>query len=186
MPELGGDVARDDVEERRLAGAVRAEDGAPLAVRDVEVDVAHGVEAAVAPADPPQAEDRLGVFGCCRVRQSVTPVTFGWISFPIHGSDRFTHCGKVRPGAGVFVENVPPNVWSTPGTSPTVLIASLPSLVIELLVEDVDHRLAVLVQVERAVRRGELHLADRRLELLLAAGDVAADRLQALRAGPTC
>jgi hypothetical protein len=30
------------------------------------------VEAAVPPADPPQAEDRLGVDGCCRVRQSVT------------------------------------------------------------------------------------------------------------------
>ena len=34
------------------------EDGAPLAGRDVEVDVAHGVEAAEPPADPPQAEDR--------------------------------------------------------------------------------------------------------------------------------
>ena len=65
------DVAGDDVEERRLAGAVRAEDGAPLAVRDVEVDVAHGVEAAEAPADPPQAEDRLGVLGCCVLRHRV-------------------------------------------------------------------------------------------------------------------
>ena len=54
------DVARDDVEQRGLPGAVRAEDGAPLAGRDVEVDVAHGDEAAVAPADPPQAEDRRG------------------------------------------------------------------------------------------------------------------------------
>ena len=52
-------------EERRLAGAVRAEDRAPLAVRDIEVDIAHGVEAAEPPADPPQAEDRLGVFGYC-------------------------------------------------------------------------------------------------------------------------
>jgi hypothetical protein len=58
-------VAGDDVEERRLACAVRAEDGAPLAVRDVQVDVAHGVKAPEPPADPPQAEDRLGVLGCC-------------------------------------------------------------------------------------------------------------------------
>jgi hypothetical protein len=34
---------------------------APLAGRDVEVDVAHGLDAAEAPADPPEAEDRLGV-----------------------------------------------------------------------------------------------------------------------------
>ena len=71
VPLDGGKVAADDVEERRLAGAVRAEDRAPLAGGDLEVDLAHGVQAAEAPADPPQAEGRLGVFGgwCC----SVTP-----------------------------------------------------------------------------------------------------------------
>ena len=68
VPDARRDVAGDDVEERRLAGAVRAEDRAPLAVRDVEIDVAHGVEAAEPPADPPQAEDRLGVLGCCCLR----------------------------------------------------------------------------------------------------------------------
>ncbi len=61
------DVAADDVEERRLPGAVRAEDRAPLAVDDVEVDVVHGEKPAEPPADPPQAEGRLGVFDgrCC-------------------------------------------------------------------------------------------------------------------------
>src|SRR5205814_10671863 len=58
-------VARDDVEERRLPGAVRAEDRPPLAGCDVEVDLAHGMEAAEAPADPPQAEDRRGALGWC-------------------------------------------------------------------------------------------------------------------------
>src|SRR5205085_4239865 len=66
------EVARDDVEQRRLAGAVRAEDRAPLAVRDLEVDVAHGVEAAEPPADPPQAEDRAGRLGCCCLRHPAT------------------------------------------------------------------------------------------------------------------
>jgi hypothetical protein len=61
------EVAGDHVEERRLAGAVRAEDRAPLAVRDIQVDVAHGVEAAEPPADPPQAEDRLDVIGYFRL-----------------------------------------------------------------------------------------------------------------------
>ena len=58
----GRELTRDDVEERRLPGAVRPEDGAPLAGQDVEIDVPHGLDAAEAPADPPQAEDRLGTF----------------------------------------------------------------------------------------------------------------------------
>ena len=59
----GREVARDEIEERRLPGAVRAEDRTALAVRDVEIDVAHGLNTAEAPADPPQAEDRLGARG---------------------------------------------------------------------------------------------------------------------------
>ena len=70
MPDVGGDVAGDDVEQGRLAGAVRAEDGAALAVSDVEIDVAHGMQAAEAPADPPQAEDRLGGSTLCCFRHS--------------------------------------------------------------------------------------------------------------------
>ena len=58
-PGRGLEVACDEVEERRLPGPVRPEDGTALAVRDVEIDVAHGLNAAEAPADPPQAEDRL-------------------------------------------------------------------------------------------------------------------------------
>jgi hypothetical protein len=49
----GGQVARDDVEQSRLASAVRAQDGSPLAVRDVEIDVLNGDETAEAPADSP-------------------------------------------------------------------------------------------------------------------------------------
>ena len=65
MPELGGTSPEMTLNSVVLPAPFGPEDGAPLAVRDVEVDVAHGVEAAEAPADPPQAEDRLGVFGCC-------------------------------------------------------------------------------------------------------------------------
>ncbi len=64
VPVARRELARDHVEERGLPGPVRAEDRPALAVRDVEVDVAHGLHAAEAPADPPQAEDRLGAFGC--------------------------------------------------------------------------------------------------------------------------
>src|SRR5258707_765611 len=73
-PDAGSrrEVAGDDVDQRRLAGAVRAENRTPLAVRDVEIDVAHGVEAAEPPADPPQAEDRLGVLGYCSLGHLAT------------------------------------------------------------------------------------------------------------------
>ena len=54
----GRDVAADDVEERGLPGAVRAEDCAALAVHDVQIDVVHREEPAETPADPPQAEGR--------------------------------------------------------------------------------------------------------------------------------
>ena len=47
--------------------------GAPLAVRDVEIDVLHGDETPEAPADPPQAEGRLGMFeGLCYFAQRPT------------------------------------------------------------------------------------------------------------------
>ncbi len=39
---------------------------------DVEVDLADRVEAAETPADPPQAEGRHGVFGCCCFGQAPT------------------------------------------------------------------------------------------------------------------
>ena len=71
-------------------------------MRDVQIDVAHGLEAAEPPADPPQAEDRLGVLGYCVLRhRCCQPVTGGWVSLPIHGKLRFTQAGAVRPGAGV-------------------------------------------------------------------------------------
>src|SRR6185437_13815458 len=71
-PRRLGHVARDDVEQRRLPRAVGPEDGAPLAVRDVEVDVAHGIEAAEPPADPPQAEDRTGMLGGDALHEAAT------------------------------------------------------------------------------------------------------------------
>ena len=68
----GRDVACDHVEERRLPGAVRAEDRTTLTGCDVEVDVAHSLQTAEAPADPPQAEGRLDVFGWCCFGQRAT------------------------------------------------------------------------------------------------------------------
>src|SRR6266542_4548986 len=47
------EIARDDVEERRLPRTVRPEDRPPLPWLDLEVDVADRVKAPEAPADPP-------------------------------------------------------------------------------------------------------------------------------------
>ena len=97
----GREVAGDDVEQRRLAGAVRPEDRAALAVRDVEVDVAHGLHTAEAPADPPQAEDRLGASAAVL---SVTAYLMTWfvitpflttLILPCHGM-RLLHARRLR------------------------------------------------------------------------------------------
>jgi hypothetical protein len=124
-----GHVARDDVEQRRLPRAVGSEDGAPLTGRDVEVDVAHGIEAAEPPADPPQAEDRAGRLGgdVLHLLATYPATTFTGVALPSHGRSRFWQVGALRPGAGVEALNVPPNVWSTFGMLVTVLTASLPS-----------------------------------------------------------
>ncbi len=68
-----GEIARDDVEERGLPGTVRAENRPTLPVPDVEIDVGHCLETPEPPADPPQAEGRLGVFqGLCYFAQRPT------------------------------------------------------------------------------------------------------------------
>jgi hypothetical protein len=60
-------IAGDQVEQCCLAGAVRTQDRPALAGNDLEADVAYRVQAAEAPADPPQAEGRRGasVFDRC-------------------------------------------------------------------------------------------------------------------------
>ena len=71
-PRGGGNITRDDVEERRLPGPVGAQDRPTLSGRDVEVDVSYRMKSAKPPADPPQAEGRLGVLGCFHLGQTAT------------------------------------------------------------------------------------------------------------------
>src|ERR1700730_5113452 len=113
----GRDVTGDNVEERRLAGTVRPQDRAALSGEDVEIHVAHRVEAAKLPADPPPAEGRLGGYdGSCYVSQPVYLMNClviellltTWI-FPCQGSLCFTHGGCARPGGGLVFLNTPPN-----------------------------------------------------------------------------
>src|SRR5581483_8495690 len=53
------DRSRDQVEERRLPGSVRADDGAQLARSDPEIDVGGGREVAERLAEPARFEDRV-------------------------------------------------------------------------------------------------------------------------------
>ncbi len=100
MPEVGGQVAGDDVEERGLAGAVQPEDPAPLALRDLEIDAVDRMKAAETPADPPEQEGRRGVVdlsgGLCHLPldDSVDDRT----PLPVHGSFLCAHGGYVRLG----------------------------------------------------------------------------------------
>src|SRR5262249_52950225 len=59
----GGENAGDDVEQRRLAGAVRADDGLAVAGEDLQVDPAHRLQPAAALRQMPELEDRLGFVG---------------------------------------------------------------------------------------------------------------------------
>ena len=118
VPLVGQEVTGDQVEQRRLARAVRAQDRAALAVRDVEIDVAHGLHPAEAPADPPQAEDRAGAFGgdgSRRLSQRVT-VTRRLDLRDLPGHGPFTHAGTVSPGGGFDGEKTPPKLCGTPTT----------------------------------------------------------------------
>src|SRR5215207_10125491 len=63
------------------------------------------------------------------------------------------------------------------------LDGQLAVLHVQLLVVDREHGLAVLVELDRAVRSRQLHLGQRLLELLLV-GDVALDGLEALDQAP--
>ena len=121
-------------QERRLARPVRPEDRATFAGYDVEVDVTDGVKTAETPADPPQAESRLGALGegawssdysmACLV---ITPFLTTW-TCPVQGYVCFTQGGWLRPGGGVVFLKKPPNDWSTPGTYATTRAVGLPSL----------------------------------------------------------
>src|SRR4030095_10010219 len=62
-PGRGRELARDEGEEGRLPGAVRAEDRAPPPRQHVGAAVVARADAAEAPADPPETEDRLGAVG---------------------------------------------------------------------------------------------------------------------------
>ena len=57
-PVVGGEDARDHVEQRRLAGAVRPDDAADLALGDVERHLVDGDEAAEALGDPVEGKQR--------------------------------------------------------------------------------------------------------------------------------
>ena len=85
----------------------------------------HGLHAAEAPADPPQAEDRLGVRRRLVLRRVTAYLTTWFVMtpflttsriLPCHGSFFFTHGGCVRPGGGLVFLKRPPNDWSTFGT----------------------------------------------------------------------
>ena len=104
------ELPRDQVEQRRLAGAVRTQDRAPLTGADGQVDVGDGDHTAEAPADPPKLEDRLGaVRGCRGGRRHYLNETSS--ALPTHGGGvRFSHFGLLRSGAGLSALKNPPNV----------------------------------------------------------------------------
>ena len=126
------ELARDQVEQRGLAGPVGPEDRAPLAGPDVEVDARDGDDAAEAPADPPQAEDRRGGFGGCRGSCHRLPSRS---RPPRRCPPTAAGCpsrtsGSRGPAPGCPALNTPPNVWSTSGMRLSVWTSGTPSPVL--------------------------------------------------------
>ena len=116
------------------------------------------IDAAEAPADPPQAEDRRGAVSGCRgeLPSSYWPNETS-SALPTHGgASPFSHFGLLRSGAGVSGEKKPPKVWSTSGIRRNVCdvrhaVAGLVGD--DLLHEHVRDRLAVVVERDVAPRR---------------------------------
>ena len=159
-----GELPRDHVEERGLAGAVGPEDGPAFAGPDLEVHVTHGVNAAEAPADPPQAEDRRGALGgclwCCHHCLTSTRSRP-----PRRCRPRRARCpprtsGSCGPAEAYRRVNVPPNVCSTAGILRDRLhVRHLVAVGVgdDLLDVVVRDAVAVVVELDLAPRRVERH-----------------------------
>ena len=118
VPVVGGKSPAIRLNSVVLPAPFGPEDGAALAVRDVEIDVAHGLHPTEAPADPPQAEDRTGAFGgdgSRRLSQRVTVTRLDLRDLPGDGCPSRTP-GLVPLGGGFVGENTPPNVCGTSTT----------------------------------------------------------------------
>ena len=123
-----------------------------------------GLQAAEAPADPPQTEDRLGARVRCRRYRHLTSGRWspasasGVIASPRTGSCAVALRVLAVRGRRVGAEKAPPNVWSTCSAVAIVLLTDRPVavLVLELLEVVVGDRVAVLVEV--------IGLAERRLD----------------------
>ena len=59
LPAIGDEHPGDDVDDRRLAGAVRADERGDRARAEVDVDLLHRHQRAEAPGDPADGDDRL-------------------------------------------------------------------------------------------------------------------------------
>jgi hypothetical protein len=74
------DQAGDDVQDRRLAAAARADEGDELAIADLEAGVAHGLDIAAARrvrlAQAPDIDDGAGRSGCAAAGGSVVVLAF--------------------------------------------------------------------------------------------------------------
>ena len=178
-------VARDDVEQRRLPGAV----GPRMARLSPGATSRSTSRTASRPPNrrPTPRKRRIGP-ACSVVTPSTAcypPTTFTGVALPSHGRLFFSHAGEVTPRSGSGAAERAAERLVDVRDGRHGLDRQLAVLGVELLVVDREDGLAVLVQLDRAVRGRQLRLGQRGLELGLV-GDVALDGLEALDAGPRC
>ena len=116
-----------------------------------------------------------------RARYPLT--TFTGVDLPSHGRLFFSQPGKLRPGAGVELAERAAERLVDVRDGRHGLDRQRAVLHVQLLVVDREDGLTVLVELDRAVRRRQLHLGQRGLELRLV-GDVALDLFEALDEAP--
>src|SRR6266508_133474 len=180
------ELAGHEIEEGRLPRTVRPEDRTPLARKDVEVHAADGLYAPEAPADPPQAEDRLGAFRCrcCYGHGSsgamglAAPTLLG----PRGRSARLARrMGPVRRRR-LWAEGPSERLVDLRDRLDRLHVRhSVAGVVLDDLLQEVVHdRLAVLIELDRPERGVELQVRQRVVERRVTVGEITLDLLERL------
>src|SRR5262249_54068482 len=110
----------DQIEQRRLAGAVRSDDRLAVAGHDLERDVAHGAQAAEALRERPELENRLAAV---RVRVGIH------LGFPAIASERTgAPATEPRPTTTLIAEFAGREVPAVDRRLEELLLVELPEL----------------------------------------------------------
>src|SRR3954471_21634115 len=167
----------------RLSPGAEAGAAAGTATRAPEPPSAPATGPPDPPPDPPQAEDRAGMLGGDALHCLLAPDDLHRRRLAEPREALLLTAGEVAPRSRSRAAERAAERLVDVGDARHRLDRQLAVLHVELLVVDREDGLTVLVELDRAVRRRQLRLGQRGLELGLIL-DVALDRLEALDEAP--